>query len=264
MITDQYILVVVKGKENRSWLFDRLIVPVVFPLTSPQPFFFRPAFPTFGYLIPPCSALVNVQLNSDCTVVLRPITEDEPTLLAHLPLTPPEWDELASITHAAQRVEWLACRVAIQQLVETQGLHYAGLLKDEFGKPHLIGASWHISLSHTSGWAAAALHRSRPLGVDIEPFREQFKRVVPRVLSESELADAAGDPSRLAVYWCAKEALYKLYGKRKLTFREHLHVEPFANGAESLVGHVRLPDHEEQAITIRCFQAGPGLLAVAY
>ncbi|QHV94351.1 4'-phosphopantetheinyl transferase family protein [Spirosoma endbachense] len=202
-------------------------------------------------------------INSDCTAVLQPITEDEPTLRASLLLTTPEQEDLAGISHPAQRVEWLACRVAIRQLIEAQGLVYAGLHKDEFGKPHLIGTPWHISLSHTGGWAAAVLHRTRPVGIDIEPIRDQFRRVVPRVLSEDEIIHAAGEPGRLAVYWCAKEALYKLYGKRQLTFRDHLFIEPFADNAEHLIGHVRLPDHKAQ-LTIRCFQTGPGLLAVAY
>ncbi|GAB4002484.1 hypothetical protein GCM10028807_61160 [Spirosoma daeguense] len=204
-----------------------------------------------------------IEIHNDCIATLRAITEDEPTLRTNLPLTVAEEEELATISHPAQRVEWLACRVAIQQLVQAQGLPYAGLHKDEFGKPHLIGAPWHISLSHTSGWAAAVLHRSRPVGIDIEPIREQFKRVVPRVLSETEIADALGDPNRLAVYWCAKEALYKLYGKRQLSFREHLHVEPFIDSAEQLIGHVRLPDHSEK-LQIKCLRIGPGLLAVAY
>ena len=204
-----------------------------------------------------------IDINSDCLATLRAITEDESTLRTHLPLTVSEESELELITHPAQRVEWLACRVAIQQLTESQGLSYIGLKKDEFGKPHLLNSPWHISLSHTGGWAAAVLHRSRPVGIDIEPIRDQFTRVVPRVLSADEIAHAANNPNRLAVYWCAKEALYKLYGKRQLTFREHLHVEPFPDNASHLIGHVRLPDHEEQ-LTIRCFQTGPGLLAVAF
>lgn len=204
-----------------------------------------------------------LSLNDDCTVVLRPITEDEPTLRAGLVLTPSEQDDLSGIRHPAQRIEWLACRVAVRQLVKRQGLTYAGLQKDECGKPHLIDRLGEVSLSHTGGWAAAAWHRSRPVGIDVEPVREQFSRVVPRVLSADEIAHADGDPGRLAVYWCAKEALCKLYGKRNLIFREHLHVEPFADGADTLIGHVRLPDHEEQ-LQIRCFRIGPGLLAVAY
>lgn len=209
-----------------------------------------------------------IDIASDCIVRLHAITEDEPTLQAELPLTALEREDLAGISHPAQRIEWLACRVAIRQLIEEQGMPYQGLQKDGFGKPHLIGLPWHISLSHTGGWAAVVLHRSKPVGIDIEPIREQFKRVVPRVLSESEIIHAAGDPNRLAVYWCAKEALYKLYGKRQLTFREHLHIEPFTDGAAELTGYVRLPDHTanptDNPITVRCFQAGPGLIAVAF
>lgn len=204
-----------------------------------------------------------LQLNDDCTVLLQPIVEDEPMLRAGLTLTPSEQDDLAGIRHPAQRVEWLACRWAVRQLAEMQGLAYAGLQKDAFGKPHLIGLPGSISLSHTGGWAAAVLHRSKPVGIDIEPVRDQFRRVVPRVLSTDEIAHANDDSGRLAVYWCAKEALYKLYGKRNLTFREHLHVEPFADDADTLIGHVRLPNHEERLI-IRCFRIGPGLLAVAF
>ena len=204
-----------------------------------------------------------LQLNDDCTVLLQPITEGESALRAGLILALPEEDDLSSISHRDQRVEWLACRAAVRQLAERQGLLYGGLQKDAFGKPHLVGLSESVSLSHTGGWAAAVLHRSKPVGIDIEPIRDQFRRVVPRVLSADEIAHANGDSGRLAVYWCAKEALYKLYGKRNLTFREHLHVEPFADGADTLVGHVRLPDHEER-LTIRCFHIGPGLLAVAF
>jgi phosphopantetheinyl transferase len=217
-------------------------------------------FKSQHYLMPAPTIL---SLNGDCTVLLRPITEDEPTLLQGLELTPSEQDDLSGIHHPAQRVEWLACRTAIRQLIQRQEVAYVGLHKDEFGKPHLVGLPWSISLSHTSGWAAAVLHRSRPVGIDIEPIRDQFRRVVPRVLSTDEIAHANGDPGRLAVYWCAKEALYKLYGKRNLTFRDHLYIEPFADGASVLTGHVRLPNNEAK-LTIHCLKTGPGLLAVAF
>ena len=188
--------------------------------------------------------ILSIPINDECVAALRAITEDEPTLRAGLPLTDGEQEELAGITHPAQRVEWLACRVVIQQLIEAKGVHYRGLQKDEYGKPFLIDLPWHISLSHTSGWAAAAVHQSRPIGIDIEPIREQFRRVVPRVLSTDEIAHAADDPNRLAIYWCAKEALYKLYGKRQLTFPQHLHIDPFTDQADHLTVYVLLPHHQ--------------------
>ncbi len=198
-----------------------------------------------------------------CRVALWQITETEPDLAKDLPLTTNEAAELAGVVHPMQRVEWLASRVAMRWLAGQLGLSYAGLVKDEFGKPHLRGSSGQVSLSHTTGWAAAAFHPTLPVGLDIEPLREQFGRVVPRVLSATEIAHASGNISRLAVYWCAKEALYKLYGKRKLTFREHLLVDPFQDGQTELTGHVRLPDYLA-TVAVHCHPAGPGLLAVAF
>ncbi len=200
---------------------------------------------------------------SVCRVALWHITETEADLTNGLTLTPDEATELASVVHPGQRVEWLASRVTMHWLAGQLGLPYKGLVKDEFGKPHLRDVAGHISLSHTSGWAAAAFHPHQPVGLDIEPVREQFGRVVPRVLSAPEIAHANGHLSRLAVYWCAKEALYKLYGKRKLTFRKHLLIDPFADKQTELVGHVRLPDYLA-TVAVHCHSAGPGLLAVAF
>ena len=202
-------------------------------------------------------------ITPDCEVVRWQIAEDEPTLAGHLTLTPDEQADLAGIAHPGQRVEWLACRVALKTLVEKQGFTYAGLWKDPHGKPHLRGLTGHISLSHTPGWATAVWHQTRPVGIDVEPVRDQFTRVVPRVLSPAEIADANGQPDRLAVYWCAKEALYKRYGKRHLTLRHHLFVDPFPTGATYLTGHVRLPDYQE-SLTMYCLHVEPGLIIVAW
>jgi 4'-phosphopantetheinyl transferase len=200
-----------------------------------------------------------------CCVALWKITEDEPTLALSLTLSADEQADLNRIHYPAHRVEWLASRVALQSLAAQLGYGYQGLYKDEFGKPHLIGRAGDpsVSLSHTEGWAAAAWHPTRPVGLDIEPLRDKFSRVVPRVLSASEIAHAGGHTGRLAVYWCAKEALYKLYGKRNLTFRQHLLIDPFADGDTQLTGHVRLPDMD-QTLAVHCHPLGPGLLAVAF
>lgn len=208
-------------------------------------------------------------LTPDCQLIRWRITEDESTLTRHLTLTADEQADLTRIAHPGQRVEWLACRVALKTLIEEAGFPYMGLQKDEWGKPHLHSTvrgtflPGHISLSHTPGWAVAVWHFARPVGVDVEPVREQFVRVVPRVLSASEIVDAAGQPERLAVYWCAKEAMYKLYGKRQLTFREHLLVDSFADGATYLTGHVRLPE-SNTIVAIHCQHVEPGLIAVAF
>jgi len=54
-------------------------------------------------------------------------------------------------------------------------------------------------------------------------------RVKEKFLSESELlsVDKNQEIRSLCTFWCAKEALYKLYGFRKLDFREQILVDPF-------------------------------------
>ena len=40
---------------------------------------------------------------------------------------------------------------------------------------------------------------------------------------------------QLTVFWCAKESLYKLYGKKELAFKENLLVEPFQYSGKGII-----------------------------
>jgi hypothetical protein len=42
-------------------------------------------------------------------------------------------------------------------------------------------------------------------------------------------------PEQLTVYWCAKESLYKLYGKKELAFKENLKIEPFHYSEKGII-----------------------------
>jgi phosphopantetheinyl transferase (holo-ACP synthase) len=69
----------------------------------------------------------------------------------------------------------------------------------------------------------------------MEGIHRQIQQVLPRVLSSAELRQA-NTPERQALYWCAKEALYKLYGKRALDFRTDMKIsEPWPGQIQGLV-----------------------------
>ena len=89
----------------------------------------------------------------DCHLIRWQIAETEADLRHGLPLGADEAADLEKISHGGQRLEWLACRVALRQLLHSQRLTYRGLWKDAFGKPHLTDLPGHVSLSHTAGWA---------------------------------------------------------------------------------------------------------------
>jgi len=150
------------------------------------------------------------------------ITEEEPDLSYLSFETCPE-----EIVHPQKRLEYLAGRALMRTLVEAVRLPYEGIRKDEYGKPHLKSHPHSISLSHSYPYVAAQIHRHQPVGIDVEQIREKLKQVGPRVLSPEEVADADGSLVKLCVYWCAKEALYKIHGKRNILFSNHLLVSPF-------------------------------------
>ena len=131
------------------------------------------------------------------------------------------------IIHLTKRLEWLASRVLVRTLLEQNDLPYSGIHKDEFGKPFLRELTHHISLSHAYPFVAVQLDKNKSVGIDIEQPTEKLLRVAPRVLSMEELENAGSDIRKHCAYWCAKEALYKVYGKRGLHFADQLLVEPF-------------------------------------
>lgn len=145
------------------------------------------------------------------------------------------------IVHQQKRLEWLAGRALIRTLAEHIKLTYDGLRKDEFGKPFLKTHPHSISLSHSYPFVAAQIDVSHSVGIDVEQVKEKLKQVGPRVLAPEEFADAQGDVVKLCIYWCAKEALYKIYGKRNLLFSDHLRIQPFVRGTTgSLTGEINV------------------------
>lgn len=144
------------------------------------------------------------------------------------------------IVAPAKRKEFLAGRALVKSLVELIGNEYSGIRKDEQGKPFLKDLPFEISLSHSSPYVAAQIHNGTAVGIDIEQPKEKLLRVAPRILSSIEEEDAGEDIVKHCVYWCAKEAMYKLYGKRGLHFNNQLNIDPFElKRSGDLRGYIR-------------------------
>ena len=139
------------------------------------------------------------------------------------------------ISNPRKRLEWLAGRALLKEMVEASGLVYQGIMKDEFGKPFLNELPHHISLSNSFPFVAVQLHPAKSVGIDLEQPRPKLFDVMRRVLTDSEWQDGANNLRKLCVYWCAKEALYKIYGKRSLIFTEQILIKPFALGESGVV-----------------------------
>ncbi|SMD38277.1 Phosphopantetheinyl transferase [Reichenbachiella faecimaris] len=124
--------------------------------------------------------------------------------------------------HPKKRLEFLASRQLIQQMCEELDIAYMGIQKDEFGKPHLIESGFQISISHSYPMVACAIHPSEPCGIDIESIRPQLLKIRHKFLNTAELKYCGDDLNKLCLHWSAKEALYKIHGRKSLAFSEQL------------------------------------------
>jgi hypothetical protein len=151
----------------------------------------------------------------------------------------------ADIQHPQKRLEWFAARSLTLSLSNYLGLRFFGIRKDEFGKPYLERYHHHLSLSHSYPFVAAQIDKFKPVGIDLEQPKQKLLKVAPRVLSAGELRDAGEDVVKHCIYWCAKEALYKLDGRGGLQFATDLYVRPFEKQTEGTVfGRIRRSEFE--------------------
>ena len=79
-----------------------------------------------------------------------------------------------------------------------------------------------ISVSHCRDMVAVALS-DRVCGVDMECLDRDFMKAAPRFLSARERA-LSEDKRLVAAVWCAKECLYKMYGRRGMDLLRDLAV----------------------------------------
>jgi len=139
------------------------------------------------------------------------------------------------VSNEIKQIEWIAGRLLLAALTKDRGYEYLGIYKDEYGKPHLKGNECHISLSHSYPYVVAIIHEDKAVGIDVEQPKEKLLRIAHKFLSEEEQDRCGEDTSLLCTYWCAKEALYKLYGKKKLIFKENLVVDHLPNQGNNLL-----------------------------
>jgi phosphopantetheinyl transferase len=155
----------------------------------------------------------------------------------------------STIINATKRLEWLAGRLLLRQLVEHVGVDYQGITKNEFGKPLLKKLPHHISLSHSFPYVAAQIDIHQEIGIDLEQPKSKLLNIAHRVLSPTEFMDAGPSVVKHCVYWCAKETMYKAYGKKGLHFSDQLQVRPFELlNAGDLYGKINANDHSRELI----------------
>ena len=126
-----------------------------------------------------------------------------------------------------RKLEFLAIRALMYEMLRVNGaskglLSHAGdFTHNGQGKPLFRG--YHVSISHTKGYAALILSKKSEVAVDIEYMSDRVERIASKFLRKDERADSLD--SKL-VHWCAKETVFKLFSEENLLF-EDMRVKPF-------------------------------------
>lgn len=109
---------------------------------------------------------------------------------------------------------------------------------NEVGAPIVDIPNTYISVAHGGGSVAIAI-AEYAVGVDIESAERDFERAKERYMSpaEQQLCSDALWPAKV---WTAKEAMYKLYGRRGVDLRDEVQI--YAAEATGVVLKGRLAD----------------------
>lgn len=151
------------------------------------------------------------------------ITEPEHFFLDGVQLYPEEINEITGLGDR-KLFEWYVSRHLLHSMSGRE--IRAACLKDKFGKPYILGSSWKISMSH-SGDLAAAVAAPSKVGIDIQHYVDKLERIAVRVFSEAELMMIGSSDYSFQmrhIFWGAKEAIFKAYGRKGVDFRKHIFV----------------------------------------
>lgn len=165
-----------------------------------------------------------ITVNPGTKVLIWKIEESYEDLCRGIFLTP----------HCQTRVDGTTSNIhkrgfmSIRHLLAEEGYVDQDLYYDENGKPHLKDDK-HISITHSFIFSAIIISDFE-VGIDIEKQREKILRIAHKFTPIKEyrtLANSEALIRKLTIVWGAKEAIYKIYAQRKLSFLQHINISDF-------------------------------------
>ncbi|MGB4774126.1 MAG: 4'-phosphopantetheinyl transferase superfamily protein [Daejeonella sp.] len=175
------------------------------------------------------------EIDQFTSLAIWKIEETAEELTLQLQLKEHEKSFLDSLINGKRNLHWLSTRVLLRTMLNTP--QYIDCKIDAHGKPYLANFPHHISLSHSHNYAAVMVSENKPVGIDIEFIQDKIEHVQHRFMSVSELDFINKDhqTDHLYICWCAKEAIYKLHGKKNISFLNHIKISPFNYQTEGIL-----------------------------
>ncbi len=161
--------------------------------------------------------------------------------MANALLTIPDQSTVQSLK---RKKEYITTRLLMDAMYAGTEINY-----HESGKPYLVNSDTNISISHSKNLVCILLNKSNSIGVDVQYISERINRLKEKFLSDTELSQLpeSNKTEALHIYWCAKEALYKMGGQEYADFKKCLHVHPFKVSNEGKIkGTMRLNNQKSE------------------
>jgi len=148
--------------------------------------------------------------------------------------------------HQTKLAEWLVTQILLNNVCQQFNIPFEGITKNEAGKPFLINNSAQISISHSFPMASVMINLNKSCGIDLERPRQALYKVQPKFLhkTENQFKDQL---DKLCAIWCAKEVLFKIHGRKKLSLKDEMKVN--FESSDRITGSI-LKDGFEQEVEI--------------
>jgi len=175
------------------------------------------------------------RVDDDTEFALWKIEEKADELYSQLQLNESEKSFVEQISNGKRHLHWLGTRVLLRKMLLTN--EYIDCKVDAHGKPYLVSLPYHISFSHSFDYAAVMISKKGAVGIDIEHVKEKVERIAHKFMRPQELAaiEAENKIQQLYVCWCAKEAIYKCYGQKAVSFLDNIELQPFTYADKGVV-----------------------------
>ena len=186
------------------------------------------------------------KLDNKAEIAVWQVTETEQELLSLISVPTDELEEIMLFRSESQRRQKLAVRALLNEVFEEKMY----LNHHDNGKPYLENCVTNISITHTDKYVAILIHDDEEVGIDIESLDRYFAAVEKKALSEEEIEDLDDEKKneQLAIYWCAKEAIFKRMSQNRVDFAEQIEVEKFNLKKEGELDatFIHKDEHEEE------------------
>jgi len=159
------------------------------------------------------------------TIGVWKITETEEELIELASVPSDEMEEISFIRNESMRKQKLAVRALLCELFGEK----VYLSHHDNGKPYIENSVTNISITHTNEYVAVIMNDNDDVGIDMESLARDFSAVEKKALSDDEIEDLDEERrnEQLAIYWCAKEAIFKRISAYGVDFAEQIEVERF-------------------------------------